>query len=177
MRVPSFVVFCLLATAAGAQEAVVRSQYRNERWGTILDLPPGFQVAAPSSEPDDRRTFRDAAGAEISVFASRSPSAAGKSFAEYRDLVLRLAAETEAIRITYQAGGRDWFVFSGLRGETIVYVRVINRCGAAHHVRIAYPAALKARYEAIDQGIARGLRCRGPAPSPRATFRPPRPAP
>jgi len=62
--------------------------------------------------------------------------------------------------MSYQAGGRGWFVYSGRRGREIRYTKVIHRCGAAHSVFLRYPAAQKRRYDPIVTRISSTLSAR-----------------
>jgi hypothetical protein len=158
------ILILLLSLAAGraiAGDTITRDLYVNERYGTILDLPAGFHPIGQSPANGDGRAFEDGRAARLTVFANAGPPQVARDFAAYRELVMRLAAEDEKVRITYRSGGRDWFVFSGLKGDRIVYVRVIHRCGAAHHVEFEYPADLRDQYQAVDRNLAQALRCRG----------------
>jgi hypothetical protein len=162
---PRALLTMLLSLTAGhaiAGDTITRDLYVNERYGTILDLPAGFHPSGSPPANGDGRAFEDGRGARLTIFANAGPPHVARDFAAYRELVVRLAANDEKVRVTYQSGGRDWFVYSGLKDDDrIVYVRVIHRCGAAHHVEFEYPADQRDRYQAVDRGLAQALRCRG----------------
>jgi hypothetical protein len=63
-------------------------------------------------------------------------------------------------RITYRAGGKNWLVLSGTRGDRIFYKR--HLFSHANHVinafEISYPAGLASGYDPIVARMSKSLR-------------------
>ncbi len=157
----------LLLPQAGAGQELTRmedgwSRYANARFGTSADVPTSlFRMADPPPTNGDGRTFKAQDGAELTVFASYGAVTVTESFAEYKSWILE-QLQKDGLRISYKAQGKDWLAASGTKGESIVYVKVLDGCDATHEVRITYPAARKATYDPVIGRLARSLRCTQP---------------
>jgi hypothetical protein len=156
----------LLGATAHAQEQDISrlgdgwSRYGNARFGTVLDVPTSlFAAIDPPPENGDGRTFRAKDGAEIRVFGSYGATSVTEDFAGYKAWSLQQAREG-GLTVTYTAQGKDWLAFSGSKGDSIVYARLVERCDATHEMRITYPTAQKAVYDAIIGRMSRSLKCR-----------------
>ena len=53
--------------------------------------------------------------------------------------------------ITYQPGGRSWFVLSGYRGDQIYYEKVMFSCGGriVNILAIAYPTSERSQFDPV----------------------------
>jgi hypothetical protein len=100
------------------------TKYANERFGTLAELPRHlFTLDEPPPTNGDGRSLSSGDGAKISVYASNSFYAVTDTFEEYKALLLK---DSDLDRITYKAEAKTWFALSGLKGETIVYEKVIK---------------------------------------------------
>jgi hypothetical protein len=137
------------------------NRYANQRFGTVLDIPSEFQVVEPPPENGDGREFRADDGSRLLVYGSYGPDALMSNFDDYK--VGRVAqARLDGVDVTYEKGGTGWLVFSGLKGENIVYSKVVDGCGAAHEFTIEYPAARKKFFDRVVARISGRLSCRKP---------------
>lgn len=133
--------------------------YANARFGTRADVPPGMRAVDPPSANGDGRVFADDQGASVTVYGSYAVGVVEPTFAAYKAWLLKAAAD-DGVAVSYKAEGPTWLVYSGRKGETVHYAKVVSGCGAAHHVLLAYPLALKARYDPIVARLAKSLSCR-----------------
>jgi hypothetical protein len=129
--------------------------YFNPRFGTAAEIPAWqFQ---PGTDIDDGegQTFVSADGeSDIAVYATMLE---GEDFGAYRDWY-----RSELSGVSYEAGGRNWFVISGRADGKIYYVKAVQsrRCGVgiAHHVVLRYPVSLKRRFDPVVERLAGSLR-------------------
>src|SRR5262249_10719949 len=130
--------------------------YRNERFGTAIEYPSDRFRPLPPPENGDGLAFESSDGARFTVSAIRN--VLEKSFAEIQESYLEDRDPSE--RITYRPKGRNWFVFSGTRGDLIFYERhlVSHRNEIINTFDIAYPASLKSVYDPITARMSRSLR-------------------
>ncbi|WP_114945677.1 hypothetical protein [Microvirga calopogonii] len=134
------------------------SRYRNARFGTSVDVPGIFTIVEPASANGDGRTYRSADGAELRVFGSHGAATVTENFAAYRTWLLD-QLRTDGVVVTYTAKGKEWLVASGTRDGDIVYVKVIQGCGATHEIRVTYPIASRQVYDSLIGRLARSLGC------------------
>ncbi len=144
-----------LRTAEAAAE-----DWRREiapRFGASAEIPARGFAALPDPENADGRTWRSLDdGGTIALYGGFIVVA--PDFAVLRTW----REETEragGTRITYRAGGRSWFVLSGLNGGMVVYERVEVACGGDAYVaiRFDYPAATAKRWDRIVKRSAASL--------------------
>jgi hypothetical protein len=147
---------------ASAALAADWTTYANARFGETIDIPPGFvnDVAAP--ENGDGLTFHSADGkAELLVWGGNLVDGGFTADAEQR-----VSSETEdGWDISYgKSSGADWQVYSGTKGERIVYARSMASCKGTQslHFRLEYPVAQKKDYDAIVERLSTSLKA-GPA--------------
>jgi hypothetical protein len=151
----------LMTTPAAARPEGRWDSYANARFGTRTEIPVHeFEVQPPPANGDGR-TFRSKDGAEIRVYGSYGASVVTETFEEYKGWLLNNLQE-EGVQVTYKAGGKGWMAYSGLKGSTVIYYKVIEGCGASHTVFAEYPQTLKAKYDPIVSRVARSLQCRTP---------------
>ena len=108
-------------------------RYSNDRFGTVSDIPPGFQPYGEPPANGNGREFRRPDGARLRVYGSHL------SIDEYEKLGTSDADLTDR----YHASGKGWVVHSGRKGATIEYRRSVERCGSTHSIHFEYPAASK----------------------------------
>jgi hypothetical protein len=134
------------------------SRYRNERFGTLAEVPLHvFKLIEPPPANGDGRAFASRDGAQLTISGSYGPDVVVDTFAGYKAWLLENA---ELDRITYKAEGKTWLVLSGVRGQNIVYQKVVEGCGAAHTLHIEYSASKKDLYDPVAVRMARSLSCK-----------------
>jgi hypothetical protein len=154
-----FLIAVLLSSPAFAAEWTI---YSNPRFGASIDVPPGFVNDVPKPENGDGLTFHSADGkAALLVWGNNLVdgdfAADGKS---------RLQSEKDdGWDVSYQKeSGNEWKVFSGGKGDRIMYMRSIASCRGtqAVHFRIEYPEALKKDYDPVVKRLSKSFKA-GPA--------------
>lgn len=151
------VLFCLalvlLPDLAQAQESW--TAYRNTRFGTTIDYPARFRPGRPPDN-NDGQSFTAADGATLAVWGSLNIDALDIRALEADISEGRAAGE----RITYRANGKNWFVLSGTRGDSLLYSRYLlsHRGEVKNAFEIVYPAALATAYDPIVARISKSLR-------------------
>jgi hypothetical protein len=134
------------------------SRYRNERFGTLVEVPLHiFKLVEPPPVNGDGRAFASQDGAQLTISGSYGPYVVTDTFNAYKAWLLENA---ELDRITYRAEGKTWLVLSGVKGQSIVYQKVVEGCGAAHTLDIEYPASQKDLYDPVAVRMARSLGCK-----------------
>jgi serine/threonine-protein kinase len=143
----------LPSTLAVAQERW--TTYHNDRYGVTIDYPGRFKPGRPPDN-NDGLSFTASDGAVLRVWGSFNIDeldikALEKDISEGRE-----AGE----RITYRASGKNWFVLSGTRGDTLFYSRYVlsHRGEVRNAFEIVYPAALASAYSPIVTRISKSLR-------------------
>lgn len=147
--------FLLLTVSAQAAEW---STYSNPRFGVSIDVPPGFVNDVPEPANGDGLTFHAADGqAELFVWGNNLANADFKT-----DAASRLQAEKDdGWTVSYRKiSGNAWSVYSGSKGEHIMYQRSISSCRGtqALHFRIEYPKAQQADYDPIVARLGKSLK-------------------
>ena len=147
-----------LALAAGTARADTWTRFRDPQSGTSVELPASRFRALPAGRQGAGTVFASRDGrALLSVYGDYLLSAA--SFPDYtRRLVDRV--RRAGTRVTYTAGGRGWFVYSGYRGPRIVYEKVILSCRrplVAHHMVIDYATSARRTYDPITARLSQSL--------------------
>ena len=147
-----------LVLAAGEARAEAWTRFRDPQSGTAVELPASRFRALP--------TGRQGAG---TVFASRDGRAMLSVYGDYLlsvgsfpDYARRLLDRVRrgGTRVTYTAGGRGWFVYSGYKGPRIVYEKVILSCRrplVAHHMVIDYATSARRTYDPITARLSHSL--------------------
>lgn len=142
------------------------ARYTNERFGTTVEIPRYlFKPAEPPPANGDGREFKSADGARLWISASYGPSVVTDTFQEYKAWLLE---HTGLDRLTYKAEGNSWLVLSGIKGDNIVYRKVLEGCGAAHELHVEYPVRSKALYDSVVARLSRSINCNSHDPRPSA---------
>lgn len=153
-----YVAWFLLAALASSAVAAEWQAYVNERFGAAADVPADYKEGeAPTN--DDGRTFTSPQGdATIAIWGALA-TVSEQSFADYAQTLISYDKQ-DGWDISYSTGKADWFVFSGSKGDRIVYEKIIQACNGevANHVRLEYPVARKAEFDAIVQHVTKSLR-------------------
>ena len=145
----------LLGTHAAAAETWTR--YTNQRFGTSAEVPANLVSPEPPPANGSGQSYVSEDGlVRISIFGSFLVLV--DDFEAYRQDRLNLADEG-GIEITYSAGGKGWFVYSGLKDGEIVYFKSIPACGgkAASHVVLTYPQTRKEIMDSVVKRVAASL--------------------
>jgi hypothetical protein len=95
------------------------------------------------------------------IYGSFGPSVVTDTFQEYKAWLLK---QNDLDRLTYKAEGKNWLVLSGTKGTNIVYMKIMEGCGAAHEVRIEYAAQNKKLYDPVVARLSQSLACNSPQP-------------
>ena len=155
----SILALFLLSSSAIAADW---SSYANARFGTTIDIPPGFVNDVPEPANGDGLTFHSADGkAELLVWGNNLVDEDFKV-----DSLGRLQGERDGgWDVSYRkVSANYWFVFSGSKGERIMYLRSIASCKGtqALHFRIEYPKEQKIDFDPVVARLAKSLKA-GPA--------------
>lgn len=137
-----------LPPAAQAAEG----RYVNARFGFSICVPAGL-VAQGESENGDGQRFEAADGAALIAYAGHN--ALDETLAARRDATVERLGPA-----SYRSGGRDWFVVSGRRGETVYYARTALRGDVFSSFELTYPRAAAARWDAAAATLSRCFRAR-----------------
>ncbi|WP_319530268.1 hypothetical protein [uncultured Cohaesibacter sp.] len=150
-----FLISMLLVPLLFAGTAFADSfTYTNDRFGTSASLPADFYSLQGSENGDGRLYQSDFYHGEIRIYGSYNH--AGDRFSDYRAFETDIYSQDSTI--TYEAGGKGWFVLSGWKGEDVYYLRV-EGCdtGPMHHMYFQYPGYEKSRWEPIVNAYAKTL--------------------
>jgi hypothetical protein len=156
MKFAGFLLLVLMFTAPAI--AGDWTSYTNARFGETIDIPPGFVNDVGEPENGDGLTFHSADGkAELLVWGNNLVDEDFKA-----DGQSRVSDETaNGWDVSYQKdAGEQWSVYSGSKGERIMYARAIASCKGtqALHFRIEYPGAQKKEYDAIVDRLSKSLK-------------------
>ena len=125
--------------------------YTNARFGTSAQLPALDLIATVSQNGDGITIeYADRKG-RVSVYGGHNIEDNGlKGY--------RKALQSYYADITYQAGGKSWFVLSGYEGGQIFYVRV-EGCdqGPMHHMYFEFPQEDKRAWQPVIEQYAKTL--------------------
>lgn len=151
------VLLAALSTEASAQSSAERwFTYRNERFGTIADVPRGL---LPKEEPEpangDGQAWTSADG--------RSRLAIYGGFNAENRTVEQIVTEDYgdlAPTFDYRRVAADWFVVSGTKDGTTFYTRCRFSTGlrVQHCIDLSYPAADTKRWDPVVARISKSLK-------------------
>lgn len=144
-----FVLVSAVLLFAARGEAVWDGSYVNGRFGWSVTVPAEFGMD-PAPENDDGRRFYDRDGCSVTVWGGHN--------------VLEATLESEMTEeegnfdsVTYRKKGDGWFVLSGYKGESILYVKRYVGTGAIYTLRMEYPSELKEDYDALVTEVVRSF--------------------
>lgn len=148
----------ILASVAliSAAPAMAQERYVNARYGFSFEIPVGFETSGPEAANGDGRAFVSSIGnAELVAFAGNVTSGSFASeVSQYKGFT-----RDDGWRLTYEAGGNSWAVYSGTRGAKILYSRFERQCDGRQFaaVQVTYDAAAKERLDPLIEDLARSL--------------------
>ena len=143
-------VFTLLPAAAAAADW---GRYENGRYGYGIAVPPGF-AGQGESDSGDGQVFRSGNGREtLTVWGGYL------MLGDFGDEVEATLAglKDEGWSISYQASSPRWASFSGTRGGTVLYGRMVAACDGYATFRLEYPQADLARFDPIVERLVQSL--------------------
>ena len=161
-RMKRFLAIFFLATPA---LATGWQSYVNERFGTSVDVPPGFVNDVEPAENGDGLTFHDRSkAAELLVWGR---NLAGRSFKE--DAAESAKSERgRGFNVTYEkvhnlslkGGAKGWYVLSGEASGRLFYEKAVASCRGEQAVsfRLEYPESQKAAFDPIVERLSASLR-------------------
>ena len=154
----AFVIFAMTTAACAADW----SSYTNARFGASIDIPPGFVNDVPAPANGDGLTFHSVDGqAELLIWGNNVVEGDFKT-----DGQARLRGELDdGWDVSYRSeSADDWHVYSGSKGDRIMYLRSISSCKGtqALHFRIEYPKEQNKDYDSVVERLGKSLRT-GPA--------------
>jgi hypothetical protein len=144
-------ILAAAATPAGAET------YVNARFGYQVDYPA--DLLTPQGEAangDGQRFVSHDNKLIVSVWGTNNAletSVAGECAQR-----IQWEKNRHPLEASYKAVKSTWFVYTGLSGKTIVYEKAILSGDVYHTVRLEYPAADKAAYDAIVKRIVDSFR-------------------
>ena len=143
----------ILAVAAPAAAQDWQS-FTNDRFGATADVPAGWRANPPPANGDGLSFTSPEGTATVAVYGSF------QAFDTLAESVAILEAPLDGETITYRHTDGKTVVVSGLRGDTIFYRKSLLSCGGTiwNGISIEYPAADKARYDALVTHVARSLK-------------------
>jgi hypothetical protein len=137
-------------------------RYVNDKYGYSVDYP-GYLI--PQGEPDahDGQKFSSTEHPlKMMVWGYYSNWLTGEEMTIDDERKWALAHldgdELPSAKLTYQAGGKNWFVLSGVSQKNVFYQRTIATKEAFVTVLIIYPAARKGEFDQTVSHIAASLK-------------------
>jgi hypothetical protein len=120
-----FAAILLLLAFVGTVSAEDWQQYRNTRFGFVVDVPPGFSGGALTDNTEGQ-TFASADGTQRLTFGGGSVQP-GSFNTQWKRTQ---AAYTEGgWALTYKPVAPNWTVFIGERNDRDLYVKMLPLCG------------------------------------------------
>jgi serine/threonine-protein kinase len=127
--------------------------YHNTRFGTTAQYPAGWTMGPPPQNNDGREFSSPDKRASIVI-------AGIFSTLPREDEIASRAKPEDGETITYAKRGAGWIVVSGTKGDIIFYRKSTLTCGDTiwNDLSIEYPAADKAKYDALVEHVSASLR-------------------
>ncbi len=138
------ITYMLLASAALAD-----TRYCNERFGFCVSYPTQFKMH-PAPDNGDGQAFYDEQGFSLIV------SGINNVMDDDLDRLLK-SQRKDFDQITYQARGKNWFVLSGYRQQSILYVKFYLNPQTIQHLQIRYPTVYAKHYRNTVTAIVKSF--------------------
>jgi len=118
--------------------ALADTRYCNERFGFCVSYPAQFKKEA-GPDNGDGQAFYDAQGFSLIVSGMNNVM-------DYDLNGLLKSQRKDFDKITYQAQGKNWFVLSGYKNQTILYMKFYLNPQTINHLHLQYPKTLSRHY-------------------------------
>lgn len=156
-------LFALFASLPAIAQSPGWQPYEDPQLGFSIDLPLAqFEPIADEAGPEVMRLYERGGDAMIEVYGGENVD--GLSAAGFADMLSRADRIAE---VTYQTGGRSWFVLSGYyqrlgfeEQELIFYAKFMFSPGLERFAafEISYPADDKKRFDALVERLEASFR-------------------
>lgn len=153
----SILIIQLLAFSILFQTQPQLKTYQNARFDYSISYPAKILFPQGEATNGDGQRFLSKDGqAELIVYGSHN--ALDQTL---KDVFLEEQRQTEEHphrTVTYKLLKTDWFVVSGVDGETIFYQKTMLKHGIFKTFRITYPKTQKSTFDPITTVIAKSFR-------------------
>jgi serine/threonine-protein kinase len=149
-----FTTVALVGSAVASDWAT----YVNDRFGTTAGIPAGYKAGEAPENGDGLRFTSPEGDATIAVWGGFA-TVTDENFVGYAKR--RVSYEKDdGWTVTYSAGKKDWYAFSGSNADRIFFEKIIQACNGeiANHVRLEYPATRQCEFDPIVAHVAKSLR-------------------
>lgn len=145
----------LLAGPALAQQW---DRYVNPRFGTVMQIPPGYKVEMESDDADGRLYVSPDKAESLLVWGE---NIIDKTLQQHFESLIE-DDESVGWNITYKARGDGWRVYSGNKRDRIVYTKVLAACNGrqAQHFKFEYAAAKREKLDPLVKKLFTSLKSR-----------------
>jgi hypothetical protein len=150
---PPHVRFVKVAALPG-RRPVHYSAWVNYRFDIEFDLPDDGLVPGSEPEDGDGRGFTSKDGLSVNVYGQNN----AMFYTVPQQCSLDMSGYGKGLTITYRRIAKNWFVFSGHQGRSIIYEKAIYHDEQFDVVTIEYPRGKATRFDPIAAHIARSFR-------------------
>ena len=147
MPLLKFICYALLFSIG--MKAQAENRYCNERFDFCVSYPADFKKEAEPANGDGQ-AFYDAQGFSMIVSGMNNVM-------DYTLRGLLTSQRRDFDRITYQAKGKNWFVLSGYKGNTILYVKFYLNPQTINAFYLQYPKNLQTTYAPLVTQIVKSF--------------------
>lgn len=153
-----YVALSMTVILAGTALASEWKTYVNDRFGAAADIPADYTEGEEPANDDGRRFTSPEGDATIAVWGALA-SIEGESFQQYAEQLVGYDKQ-DGWAISYTAGKKDWYAFSGTKGDQILFEKIIQACDGqiVNHVRLEYPASRKTEFDSVVTHVTKSLR-------------------
>jgi serine/threonine-protein kinase len=144
-----------IATIAAASDWTT---YVNDRFGATADIPVSYKAGDAPENGDGLRFTSPDGDATITVWGALA-KVMDETFADYAKRLVGYDTD-DGWTVSYSAGKKDWYAFSGSKAGRIFFEKLIAACKGeiANHVRLEYPAARKNEFDPMVAHVTKSLR-------------------
>ena len=129
--------------------------YQNVRYRYSICFPPDLLEPQPESDNGDGRSFVGANGSELSVWGSYNVFDETNESAKEEDKSNFL---DRGFAITYEFIGKDWYVLTGNKGDTIFYRKSFVYPDKIVSFEITYHSEDAPIFDVVTESLARCIR-------------------
>ncbi len=158
LGLPALIVICGLGPAQAAfDEGAAWETYRSDRFGYSL-LFPSNVLEQRNETPDGRGVELSSNDGFVKLKVLAADNTDNVSLGEYRAAILRELSAGN--KLSYGPMGQNWFVLSGVRGDSIYYQKVIFACGGRviDAFALTYPEQRRQEFDPIVTTIEKNFR-------------------